>query len=178
MDRLFKFATDTLEVLNLLQKHGNMTQMLIILYSAIDTMAWVGLSSGDITRKGFKDWVNRYLLPGTPLRCTADDLYSARCALLHSHTAESSDTSKGMARQIWYYGKGKSEDFLIEQIGDRADIVAVRVVDLILAFGDGAFRHIEDIANDPERSRIALERATRWLGWVSFDGQNIDSTNL
>ncbi len=177
MNQLFKFAADSLEVLNLLQKHGNMTQLLIILYSAIDTMAWVGLSSGDITRKGFKDWVNHYLLPGTPLRCTADDLYSARCALLHSHTAESSDTSKGTARQIWYYGKGKSEEFLLEQIGGRTDIVAVRVVDLILAFGDGAFRHIEDIAKDPERSRVALERATKWLGWVSFDSQDTTSIN-
>ena len=178
MDRLFKFVTDTLKVLNLLQRHGCMTQMLIILYSAIDTMAWVGLLSGDVTRKGFKDWVDQYLLPSTPLRCTADDLYSARCGILHSHTAESSGTRKGMARQIWYYGKGKSEDFLIEQIGDRADIVAVRVIDLILAFGDGAFRHIEDIAKDPERSRFALERATRWFGWVSSDGKNTNPTSL
>ena len=178
MDRLFKFTIDTLEALNLLQKHGKMTQLLIILYSAIDTMAWVGLPSGDITRRGFKDWVNQYFLPGTSLRCTADDLYSARCALLHSHTAESSDTSKGVARQIWYYGKGKSEDFLIKQIEDRKDVVAVRVVDLILAFSDGAFRHIEDIGKDPEKSKVAIERAARWLGWISFDDQDTDPTNL
>ncbi|MBI5934972.1 MAG: hypothetical protein HY867_14800 [Chloroflexi bacterium] len=177
MKRLFEFATDTLDVLNLLQRHGNMTQLLIILYSAIDTMAWVGLPSGDITRKGFKDWVNHYLLPGTPLQCTADDLYSARCGILHSHTSESSDTSKGAARQIWYYGKEKSKKYIFDQIGNRTDVVAVRVVDLILAFGDGAFRHIEDIAKDSEKSKIALERATKWLGWISFESQDNDSIN-
>ncbi len=175
MKRLFKFATDTLEVLNLLQRNGNMTQLLIILYSAIDTMAWVGLPNGDITRKGFKDWVNHYLLPNTSLQCTADDLYSARCALLHSHTAESSDTSKGTARQIWYYGKGKSVKYVLDQIEDRTDIVAVRVLDLMLAFGDGAFRHIEDMAKDSEKSKIALERAEKWLGWISFENQGSDS---
>ena len=84
--------------------------------------------------------------------------YGARCGLLHSHTAESSDTNKGVARQIWYYGKGESENIILGQIGTRVDVVAVRVLDLILAFGDGAFRHIEDIAMDPEKSRIALAR--------------------
>src|SRR5262245_54852320 len=107
MQLLFKFVIDTLDVLNLLQRSGHQTQLLIVLYSAIDTMAWVGLKEGDVTRTDFKMWVDRYLLPGTPLRCNSDDLYSARCSLLHSHAAESSSTRKGKARQTWYYGKGR-----------------------------------------------------------------------
>jgi hypothetical protein len=131
-------------------------------------MAWVGLKEGDVTRTDFKKWVDRYLLAGTSLRCNSDDLYSARCGLLHSHAAESSSTRKGKAREIWYYGKGRSEDFIAQQIDDRTDIVAVRVLDLILAFSDGAFRFIEELAEDSAKSKKALERAAKWLNWVEF----------
>ena len=151
--------------------------MLILLYTAIDTMAWVGLSEGDVTRTVFKDWVNRYLLPSSSLPCTADDLYSARCGLVHSHTPESSSTGKGTARQIWYYGKGASEEHLRNRIGDRADIVAVRFVDLILTFSDGTVRFIEDLALDSQRSKKALERAVRWMGTVNLEAQTFDPTN-
>jgi hypothetical protein len=166
MQLLFKFVTDTLEVLNLLQRSDHQTQLLILLYSAIDTMAWVGLKENDVTRSDFKTWVDHYLLPGTRLRCNSDDLYSARCGLLHSHTAESSSTSRGKARQIWYYGKGRSADFIAQQIGNRTDIVAVRLLDLILAFSNGAFRFIEELAEDSDNSKKAVERASKWLHWV------------
>lgn len=171
MNRLFKFVTDTLEAMNLLQKHAHMTQLLVLLYSAIDTMAWVSLAEGDVERKDFKEWVEQYLLRESSLPCTADDLYSARCGLVHTNTAESSSTNKGAARQIWYFGKGASEEFLKTQIGDRTDVVAVRVVDLILAFSDGAFRCIEDLMQNSRRNTIALEKINRWLAWVGSEPQ-------
>ena len=129
-------------------------------------MAWVRLSEGNVRGKDFKDWVNQYLLPDSSLRCTADDLYGARCGLVHSHTAESDSTNKGAARQIWYYGKEASKELLEQQIGNRTDVIAVRIVDLIDAFSNGSVRYIKDLALDSQRSKKALERASHWIGWV------------
>ena len=152
-------------------------QLLILLYTAIDTMAWVGLEEGDVTRTAFKDWVNEYLLPFSELPCTADDLYSARCGLVHSHTPESNSTNKGIARQIWYYGSGDSEELLRNRIGDRTDVVAVHYINLILAFQEGTVGFIADLDLDPQRGQKALERAVRWMGTAILEAQTSDTTN-
>ncbi|MGA7194967.1 MAG: hypothetical protein WBW94_15175 [Anaerolineales bacterium] len=174
---LFKFTTETLDALNLLQRYQHNTQLLVVLYSAIDTMAWVGLPSGDVTPKAFINWADKYLLNAASLPCTAVDLYGARCGLVHSHSATSRGSKQGTARQIWYYGKDQSAKFIANQIGNRNDVVPVRLLDLILAFGDAGFQYAEDISQDPEISEQVYKRGSQWLGWVSLDNIDYESNN-
>ena len=96
---------------------------------------------------------------------------------MHSYTPESSSTNKGTARQIWYYGSGASEELLRNRIGDRADVVAVHYVDLILAFQEGTIGFIADLDLDPQRGQKALERAVRWMGTAILEAQTSDTTN-
>jgi hypothetical protein len=166
MHALFRFATDTLSAVNTLTKADHQTQALIVLYSAFDTMAWVGLPAGDVTRMAFKDWVEKYILAGHNLACNAEDLYGARCALLHSHTAASAKSREGTAREVYYYGGEKSAEFVATQLAGRADVVAVRVLDLVLAFSEGAFRFIAELDQDQARGAAALQRAAKWMRWV------------
>jgi len=53
---------------------------LILMYSAIDTMAWLNRDEEheDVTRSDFILWVETFLLPDSGLSCTAIDLYAAR----------------------------------------------------------------------------------------------------
>lgn len=62
-----------------------------LVFVTIDSMAWLERSPtrSDVTRTDFIDWVERHMIPDSHLPCTADELYSARCGMLHSITADS-----------------------------------------------------------------------------------------
>src|SRR2546421_12759111 len=74
---------------------------LILLYAHIDIVASLNRppSKNEGTRQSFKDWVNLYLLPDSDLSCSADDLYAARCGLVHSYMAEARLTRSGDAKR-------------------------------------------------------------------------------
>jgi hypothetical protein len=76
----------------------------VLLYATIDALAWLSLPAekAKTVRWDFKQWVETYLLPNSRLGCTSSDLYSARCGLLHSNTAESELSRGGEASEIYY----------------------------------------------------------------------------
>ena len=80
---------------------------LALLYSGIDTMAWLGLPDNqeDVTPEDFIQWADRYLFPDSGIPCTALDLYSSRCGIVHSMTAESRIIRQGIAKGV-YYARG------------------------------------------------------------------------
>ena len=48
------------------------------------------------------------MLPDSGLPCNADDIYAARCGLLHTLTAESRQSRLGYARDLNYVGDNES----------------------------------------------------------------------
>ena len=93
-------------------EQGRTTPTFLLLYVSIDVLASLTRPIGrpDTDRSFFKDWVNEFMLPGSGLPCTADDIYAARCGLLHTFTAESRDARIGSARMINYVGDNDSPD--------------------------------------------------------------------
>ena len=160
------FTVDTLDAIRLLHRRGRYPQLLVLLYAGIDTLGWLGTTGDWATGESFKKWVDRYMLPDSPLTCTSEDLWAARNGLLHTATAKSKLTTDGRARQIWYYGKGHSEKFLSSKIADRTNIVAVRIVDLIEAFGNGAVRFSKALESDPQLAVLVNPRVALWLRWM------------
>ncbi len=85
---------------------------LILIYCGIDSMAYLSLPAGqeEVRREDFIRWVNQYLSPGLSngrISVTGEDLYSARCAVVHTYTSESRTTKIGLAKIISYqYGGG------------------------------------------------------------------------
>jgi hypothetical protein len=63
---------------------------LILFYSVIDIMSWLSRDQhdSDATRNDFIRWVSEFMLPGSGLACTAEELYSARCNIVHSYAPE------------------------------------------------------------------------------------------
>jgi hypothetical protein len=163
---LDQLVHDTLDAITTLHRADRVTQALILLYSAIDTLGWLGTPEPRATGESFRNWVDLYLLPDSDLECNAEDLYSARCGLLHTHTAESTGTASGNARQIWYWTGEKSRSLLEYEAGGRTDVVFVRVIDLVAAFVEGAERFAEGFGQDATQAQIAEEKARRWIAWV------------
>lgn len=75
---------------------------LILLYSAIDGLAWLSIEDNRQVRQRFEKWVEAYLFSARSFGCSATDLYAARCGILHTFTGNSRLLEQGNAKSIAY----------------------------------------------------------------------------
>jgi hypothetical protein len=75
-----------------------------LIFCGIDSLAALTrpMDAANTLRSVFIEWVERFLLPGSGLACTALDFYAARCGVLHTHSAESELQRQGSARPLIY----------------------------------------------------------------------------
>jgi hypothetical protein len=158
---------------NLCLENGLMMPALMLLYATIDCMAWLDrdLSHDDVKRDDFLRWVDRHLLPNGAIPCTAIDLYAARCAILHSYTAESLLSRQGQARQIWYaWGRDyKASDLqpAIDALGGvKAIALHVETLGVEIWKGIDAFLDEAELALATPRGKLISERLKQWLSEV------------
>jgi len=140
------------------------TPALALMFTLIDTMAWLSLGEEAVEVRGtdFERWVDQFLLPGSGLLCTASDLYAARCALLHTHSAESRKSRAGTARELLYAWGDREERQL--QAGIKAsqrDACALHVNKLCRALPQAIDRFVASLDQDPARARVAWQRAQK-----------------
>lgn len=167
MNDVNQFGMDTVDAVSSLVAANRYLQALVLLYSAIDTLAWVSVSTGDVTRADFCHWVDVYMKPQSELGCTSEDLYSARCGLLHSGAAESKMSREGRANEIWYVTSPHSVVRLrayAQKAGAQAKIVYF--TSLVAAFADGVMQFCDDLALDPVRDAQCSDRIKRWLRFL------------
>jgi hypothetical protein len=164
MNAIERFTVDTVDAISKLAKGNLYTQALVILYSAIDTLAWTNLPGRDVSQKDFVAWVDKYIRPESKFGCTADDLFGARCGLVHSGAAESRKSRKGEAHEIWYATSPHSISTLQEyakQSNQSAKVIYF--TDLIAAFVDASQEFYNEISNDEVKQELVDERIRRWI---------------
>ncbi|HEX8454948.1 MAG TPA: hypothetical protein VF647_22920 [Longimicrobium sp.] len=167
MGEVDEFGMQTLEALTTLIRANHYTQALILLYSAIDAVAWASLPSGDVTRSAFCNWADQYMDPQSSLGCSSEDLYAARCSMVHSSTAESKMSREGRARELWYATSPHSIpklDAHRQAVGSRATVVYFTA--MVGAFAEGLMRFSDDLSADPKRQAAANSRIGRWLRFI------------
>lgn len=107
---------------------------LSLIYTVIDSIGWLAYGDKEeSSKKRFVVWSEKYLLPHVKDDCTAIDLYSARCSILHGLSWESSLSQNHKARIIVYsLGRGteKSSD-LDKEIFSQKHVVSVHIDSLI-----------------------------------------------
>ena len=144
---------------------------LIIIYSGIDSFGFLHASPGVLDASGntFKQWCEKYIL--TRLRgvdgkrISSEDLWAARCGVLHTSTPLSTREREGRARQVFYQFKEKTGVNLILnalQMPVRVDIANLRC-----AFEEGGIAFLADLKSDPPALAAADERAQHFLRWVT-----------
>ena len=77
-------------------------------------------------------WADHYLLPDSGLACTSFDLYSSRCGIVHSMTAEPRTIRRGDAKRIFFaWGDRGVEDLqrIADQIGQAGCAAHVDTLD-------------------------------------------------
>jgi hypothetical protein len=146
---------------------------LILIYSAIDITSWLASDNPKASvRKRFTTWVNKYLLYAKPLGCTAIELYSARCGIIHTYTAFSKLVEKGKARIITYaWGTAKSSDFqkLIDMTSWTDKAVVLHVEELYEAWRLGLLAFVDELKDDRIKAQAVYERSSNFFDNLAAD---------
>jgi hypothetical protein len=137
--------------------------VLVLAYSLIDVLAWLAAPTNqeDVTRQDFVNFAEKYVIPRGQFECTGNDLYAARCSILHTFTAESQMSRKGNAIRIAYawgvnnpHSRKKLESYGMHWIMLSVDTLCTAVEDAARIF-------LEEIENNSDQLTSANQRADR-----------------
>lgn len=130
----------------------------ILIYSGIDTMAYLAMPKGQTDVKGeyFIDWAGRYIRFPCKDQLTGVDLYGARCAMVHTYSVSSKLLREGKARIIGYLNRSVPEVRYNPKI-DREKVL-VSVPALADAFFQGTDRFLVDVFSDKSRAPLVEAR--------------------
>lgn len=159
---------DIVFTINELLDRRRMFPALILLYAGIDIFgSWLRPKARPENSSGdFKAWSDQYLLKSSGLPMTAEDLWGARCGLLHAATAASKNSRAGQAREICYVRAPQDAVRFAQQELQKAGQNKLLVdTDAIFdAFTKGVMRFIQDIGSDAQLRELVFFHASS-ISW-------------
>lgn len=126
--------------------------------SGIDVMASLSrpANKAKVDRQDFMEWVRRYLSLGHPDAPTPEEIYGARCGLLHGYESASSYSATGKHRQIAY--ANQSVPSVRYKPEESTALVIVSVPAFVHAFFRGIDGFCIDVISNPAREPVVRER--------------------
>jgi hypothetical protein len=144
----------------------------VLIYTGIEVASWLASSEEFSSGAGFMKWVEAYLLKAKPLKCTALDLWAARCGFVHTLTPYAKPIPDKKPRLICY-AHGSSSVQEIEQTFGRIQqperFVAAHISDLYEAWRLGVLRFVEELEKDQVRKTRAYKKADKFFYSHSAD---------
>ena len=103
--KIESFCINTLKGLSLLYENRLYGQVLVLIYSFIDSAGLLDAPSSQsrATGESFKNWVKKYITSDPQTNFNEVDLWSARCAVLHTFTSQSDLSNSGNAKELHYF---------------------------------------------------------------------------
>ena len=137
---------------------------LALIYTIIDNFAYTAY--GDISvEKRYKKWIIEYMFKEKKLNVTPMDLYSARCAIIHTLTPNSRKSNDKQAFVIVYTWGNKDVEILEKSItNSNEDLKALHINDLYdcLILGTTKF-----LASDILKDENCIKRINEHYGTIS-----------
>jgi hypothetical protein len=160
----YKNALQQLDAIEDCLKARRILPALCLLYSVIDVTASLERQANEGTKAAFVRWVDENMLSRGPLPCTASELYSARCGVLHTFTPDSDLFREGRARRVLYaWGNASAKDLQDASYRLGRTDVAVHVSELLRSFRGAFDDYVEKVIHDPERLRQIEAQDTQWF---------------
>jgi len=145
---------------------------LILIYCGIDAMSYLDMppSQEEVHANDFIQWAERYLSPSLKnqaTQITGGELYSARCAVVHTYTVESRKTKSGSTRAIGYVvGGGQS---IIWNAKVAPNLVLLRLETLRDAFFTAIDRFLTEGYADKQKQPILETRLRNLLNTIPYE---------
>jgi hypothetical protein len=139
-------------------KNNAPTGAVLLTYCAMDAMAFLSMPAGKqrVGRSDFKNWIAKYMKTDTaqPYQYDKQDLYGARCGIVHTYGAESDISRSTDCRRIVYKPNCLKHFYEPEK---HPDLVVLGINLFIRDFYDAIDKFLLDIEND-ERLRKLVEK--------------------
>jgi hypothetical protein len=144
---------------------------LIVLFAGLDVLGSLLRPEleADTAGRYFKEWANKYMVSHAHLPCTAEDLWGARCGLLHTHTSASKLSREGKVRQL-HYSRGPLP-LKTKQGISALELKGKLILDvdaLYGAFKNGCQRFMDDIQADSQLAKRVLHHSARLFGGWNY----------
>lgn len=171
-DMIVGYVKSTFDAANLLYSNNHLGQLLIVIYSAMDTMGLLDAPPTVISATGasFQNWVKKYFLPQDgSFEFDEQDLWGARCGVLHTYTAESDKSRAGKLREVQYIAGDKESDAMknffaaVRAIDGGNKHVGANIDDMFAAFGKALMQASQDLANNCASNPAYAERLRKVL---------------
>ena len=157
MEAFLRNIRSILDAIDLCLEKGLAPPALILIYSCIDILGSLERAKSEGTKHSFIRWVEKYLIEGKSLDFTATDLYSARCAVLHTLTAESELSNQGTARKVVYsWGTAPVGDLKEAIKRLKKDVVSIHINELNEALVLGIDQYLEEVGKDESRRKLVI----------------------
>lgn len=147
--------SDIVNGIDVCLKNNAPTGAVLLTYCAMDAMAFLFMPAGEqkVGGSDFKDWVKKYMKTdsGQPYQYNEEDLYGARCGIVHTYGAESDLSRKNKCKEIVYING-------LNHLYDPAkhpDLVLLSLNLFIQDFCDAVDKFLADIEKDENlRKRV------------------------
>lgn len=150
--------------------HGSIRACLILIYAGMDAMATLDMPDerASVSPADFMSWAGTYVrFPGAE-QLTAQDLYSARNAIVHSYSSESKMTRNKHARIVMYVNANFRP---VVTHPKHPDAVVVSVAALKEAFERGVERYFNDLDRDSKRETRAKRRLAEMIHVIPYQSR-------
>ena len=145
---------------------------LILIYCGIDAMSFLDMppSQEKVRAHDFIQWAEQYLRPrlkSQATQITGEELYGARCGVVHNYTVESRRTKGGGSRRIGYMVGGNCSIAYNPKIDSGT--VLLRLETLRDAFFTAIDRFLTEGYADKQKQPILETRVRNLLNTIPYE---------
>ncbi len=144
---------------------------LILIYCGVDAMAYLDIppNQAEVESKDFIQWAERYLSPklgNQTTRITGDELYSARCAVVHTYSVYPRKTKSRKVRIIGYVVGGNQSIVWSPKVNE--DMVLLKLETLRDAFFTALDKFLVESYADKQKQPILKNRLEKLLNAIPY----------
>jgi len=146
-----KNLDDLMESIELCNSKGLLLPTAALTYVLMDSLATMKYGHLEkSSKKRFLSWSNNYIPDFFDNYCSPEDLYGARCAILHTMTAASSLTEAGVAKRVIYLSGNESPDILekSQTLWSKAGFTCIYQTTLIAQLKKGMAKLAGELKSD------------------------------
>src|SRR6266704_3639457 len=159
-------VAELIHAINVLLHAGLLLPSMMMWLATVDILAGLARPSDAAESNGehFREWVERFLLPGSKLKCTAEDLWGARCGMLHTYTPVSRRSRSGRVRKVLFASGRLDESTRATTEMVTGEYVFVISRDVFDAMSTALQRFAHALNTDKDLERRVMVRAGDFLG--------------
>jgi hypothetical protein len=160
------------------QERACIHSTLILIYTMMDVSAFLDLPPNNRHSSGaaFVAWTKRYMQPEDALGVTADDLWIARCGVVHGlmggRDKASAKSIEGIQKIHYAYGKQPPiPSELLSTMEPPTPRVMIHIDHFVNSLQNATLRFIDDILSDPQKTADVGERLNKTFANLEMRSQ-------